>query len=285
MRSLAEYIMRGRTEAALIAGSCTASLLFAWVGIAAVALVVLRLGFSAASTVILASLVPATAWALFAGEIGPIATLCCIIVLALVLRTTASWSWLLTVMPLVIGGWCLGLLLLAPDYVAQLVQQLEQITAQFMQQLNEQRAAAEQEPLPLREAPSGQQLVGFFGLMQSVVCAVILLVARWWQSVLYNPGGFRDEFHALRLEKLQVVALVLGLVLLSSSTEYQMWSWLFALPLVVAGIALVHGLFGIHAIPRQWLVVFYLALVIANPMLPFLLMLAVADTALDFRQR
>ena len=38
-----------------------------------------------------------------------------------------------------------------------------------------------------------------------------LLLARWWQSALYNPGGFRKEFYSLRLPRILVFPTLLGL--------------------------------------------------------------------------
>jgi len=32
------------------------------------------------------------------------------------------------------------------------------------------------------------------------LCMVLsVFLGRWWQAVLYNPGGFKTEFHAFRL--------------------------------------------------------------------------------------
>ncbi len=276
--------MRGRVPAMIVASTCTASVLLAWIGAAAVALVVLRFGVNASMAVVMAALIPGGIWA-YLGEPGPLTTIVAIVVLAEILRLTRAWSLVLVALPLVVAAWCLSLLYLAPDYVAQLVMQLQHVAEQLFARLNEQRTAASQTPLSMAELPGEQQLLGMFGLMQTMTCLLSLLFARWWQAALYNPGGFREEFHQLRLGRVQVVILVAGLVLLSYSEAFRVWSWLFAVPLCVAGIALAHGLAGIHTIARQWLVVFYIALVFFAPIVPLLMMLAIADSALDFRNR
>ena len=222
---------------------------------------------------------------MYAGEIGPVATICCIVVLAMLLRATRSWPVVLTALPVIVGSWCLGLLFVAPEFVAQLLEQLQLVMSDFFARLNEQRAAQQQEPVQMGAMPDSVQLLGMFGLMQVLTCTLSLMLARWWQSLLYNPGGFQQEFHVLRLDKMQVVALVAGLVLLSSSEQYQFWSWLFAVPLVLAGIALVHGLVAQMGLAGQWLVLFYVALVLFAPLTPFVMMMAIADSAVDFRQR
>ncbi|MDA7687599.1 hypothetical protein N8793_05990, partial [Pseudomonadales bacterium] len=69
MKSLADFIMRSPLQGALVSALATASLFLAWIGAAAVALMVLRHGVNRAAIVFLAALVPAAFW-MFAGDIG-----------------------------------------------------------------------------------------------------------------------------------------------------------------------------------------------------------------------
>ena len=43
---------------------------------------------------------------------------------------------------------------------------------------------------------------------------VALLLARWWQSALFNPGGFKAEFLTLRLPEKLLAPTLLGLIAL-----------------------------------------------------------------------
>ena len=44
------------------------------------------------------------------------------------------------------------------------------------------------------EAPGVVTIAGMLGLMNAVSCILCLLLARWWQSALFNPGGFRQAY-------------------------------------------------------------------------------------------
>ena len=48
------------------------------------------------------------------------------------------------------------------------------------------------------------------GFVASLI--LTLLLARWWQSALFNPGGFRKEFYALRLPRILVFPTLAGLM-------------------------------------------------------------------------
>jgi hypothetical protein len=112
------------------------------------------------------------------------------------------------------------------------------------------------------------------------------MLARWWQATLYNPGGFQQEFHQLRLNPIQAVACFAAVIYCwSQGGDYQTWSSLFALPLLLVGIAIVHHLVKVKNVSRQWLVLFYIALLLFSPLTVLLVTLAVMDTWTNFRAR
>jgi len=43
----------------------------------------------------------------------------------------------------------------------------------------------------------------------------LLMLARWWQAVLYNPGGFQQEFHQFKLQP--AIAMMLMVLFLAAS--------------------------------------------------------------------
>jgi hypothetical protein len=62
--------------------------------------------------------------------------------------------------------------------------------------------------------------------------------------------------------------------------------WVAGLPLLVAGIALVHGVVGRKSASNLWLVAFYALLVVQGFAISLLLMLlAIVDSWLDIRRR
>lgn len=286
MKSLAEYIVKSQGQAAFVAALATATLLLSWVGAAALGLYILRFGFSASRIVVIAALIPAIFWA-GQGDIGPILTHVGVAVLAIVLRARASWAELLTALPFLMASLCILVLLAAPDYV----QSFQELAASFVEEFKRQLAANNQSDAQLQEvlqglnAPSSQQLMGMLALFQSGTVLLSLMFARWWQAILFNRGGFRQEFHRMRLSRVSVLILVGCFVGLIGNAEYSTWSWVFALPMVLAGVALVHGLLGIAQAAPRWLILFYAVLLLVRPALGVLVALAVMDSALDFRSR
>jgi len=128
------------------------------------------------------------------------------------------------------------------------------------------------------------------GVMSSVHLLVMiasLILARWWQSSLYNPGGFKTEFQQLRLPK--GVALPLMLIAFFGAGIHP---WIMGvmpvlmMPFMFAALALIHWLVAKKELGNQWLVVFYLALFFAGPWMFLLLtVLAIVDSLVNFRAR
>ena len=265
------------------------TLLLAWLGSAAVALAILRRGLQASANVFLFVLLLAVAWA-YTGNIVPLSTLLCSSVLAVALRTTSSWSIVVTLTPFVIIIWAGALLFFASDYVALLLVYAEQGLDVFKQQL--ELAAAnggnpERAEQMLAQMPplTAEHLLGNLAFMQMLLTLISLFAARWWQAKLYNPGGFQQEFYQLRLSRTNLLVLAAGLVLFSSIEGYHQWAWLFAIPIIIVGIALVHALVALKQLSRHWLFGFYVIFITFAPVVPLLMMAVIADSALDFRLR
>ena len=265
------------------------TLLLAWLGSAAVALAILRRGLQASANVFLFVLLLAAAWA-YTGNIVPLSTLLCSSILAVALRATSSWSTVITLTPFVIIIWAGALLVFASDYVALLMVYAEQGLDVFKQQL--ELAAAnggnpERAEQMLAQMPplTAEHLLGNLAFMQMLLTLISLFTARWWQAKLYNPGGFQQEFYQLRLNRTNILVLVAGLVLFSSIEGYHQWAWLFAIPIIVVGIALVHALVALKQLSRHWLFGFYVIFITFAPVVPLLMMAVIADSALDFRLR
>ena len=277
MRALAEYIMRGRLQAITIA------LLGSWVPLlnqAAIALVSLRKGGAEGVIITLWAIMPSL-MALWLGNVGltmvaaSIAVLIVTYIAALLLRATVSWA--LTSTAVVVMSALLALVL--ASWVGDIDVQLNQFFTGFLQPDGEQTASA----TILWTAVSASGAVGFWiGL--SVVAG--LLIARWWQAMLYNPGGFGMEFRALRLPPaLALLCLAAILFCLSRGVEYAFWNSLLGLPLLLAGIALLHFIVKSYQLKLVWLVIFYFALVVFKPLSLLVSLLAVIDSGFDLRKR
>jgi hypothetical protein len=280
MRALAEFVMRGRAQAIGVAIAGVVLPFFVWVSAAVVGLVVLRRSSQDAVIVLGWSLLAATAMMLWQGDPGPVAALLGTAVAAWVLRMLRSWP--LALVAIVTTGLLSAVLLNATDshFVAELVAMLNEFIAKLHERMTAEQAA-------MLGDMSAVQVSGLLGLRSACLMVMALLLARWWQAMLYNPGGFREEFHSLRLPVPIVIGLIAaGLLVAVMGGDYKVWCVLFALPFVVAGFALVHGVVGIKRWGRGPLVVLYIAWVLVWEIVTAtLLLLALVDSWWDFRAR
>ena len=81
-----------------------------------------------------------------------------------------------------------------------------------------------------------------------------------------------------------LVAIVLTGQLLPNSS--QIWAELAALPLLVAGIALVHFTVKLFGQGKQWLAFVYVGMImVGKPVILVLVVLALTDSLIDLRSR
>jgi hypothetical protein len=117
-----------------------------------------------------------------------------------------------------------------------------------------------------------------------------LFLGRWWQSLLYNPGGFRQEFLSLKTEpRLAMISLaIIGIAMLSSGVVSQI-AWNTAIIMFVLytfiGIAVLHTVFSGMKIGQYAVAMFYITMfLIPYSMIPVALV-GFSDTWLDLRKR
>jgi len=138
-------------------------------------------------------------------------------------------------------------------------------------------------------ALTAQIITGFIGGLMGLTVLGCLFIARWWQAMLYNPGGFRGEFHQLRLGRSFALAtMALGAVLLVSSSESVPIATDLLLVMVMLymmqGLAVSHGLVAKAGANAGWLVALYLLLVFTMPQTALTLaVVGFADNWFDFR--
>ena len=278
MKALAEYVMRGRTEAVIAAALATGTVFFAWVGAAVIALVTLRKGSNQGSQVLLWAMLPAVVMAAM-GDTGPVTTLLGVMLAAIVLRSTSSWSWALVAG--VTSGLVTALVLLT--FGRGYIEEILRLLSDALAQLQSQNSAST--PLQLIQ-PTVLQVAGLLGLTNAFTVVMCLILARWWQAVLYNPGGFSAEFHSLRLPPaLSIALLLVGLVLSALGSDYRLLAVILALPFMFAGFALVHGLVAKKQLGSNVLTMFYIIWLLFAPVKALLLIAAIIDSWINFRGR
>lgn len=295
MKALASYVMRGRRQAGMLAVvfAVLALLLppLSNVSAAIVALVTLRRGWQE-GLVISAIAVVAVAGLAYVALGNPLLALVFLVVVwlpawvvAWVLRATVSLRSALSVATALALAGVVWFYALLDDPVAWWKNTLTTV----FQQAIEQAKTADM-------ADVGDLLENAAPFMTGVVCTAFLLsiglslfLARWWQSVLYNPGGFATEFRALRLTKAVTVAGGgLFAVALGSGTGGGIAADMSVVLLGffgVVGLALVHDWVAQTKANVAWLMVLYLLLGFAAPHLMAVLALAaIVDAWLDIRR-
>ena len=256
-------------------------MLFCWISAAVIALVTLRKGAGEGAWLLLWALLPAGLLLFYTGDSGPVAMLVGAMFLALVLRATVSLS--ATVLASVVVGVLTGLAMVA--FGGQLLDQLVGFFAEFFHNLEEQLSQGNAEAVKLTP-PTALQVAGMLGVVSAVSSVMCLLLARYWQSALYNPGGFGEEFRKLYLSPMATAALVLpALGVYAMGTEYRTWAMILIVPLTFAGLALVHARAKRRGQGAGWLTGFYLAWLILDPVKLVVVVAAIADSWIGFRQR
>lgn len=284
MRALAEFIMRGRMQATLVVAGCSALPLLYWLGAAAGSLVLLRRGLKDALGVLALGVLPALLWWLTFDDPRALLVLLGSSSLALVLRASESWSRVLLVsiaMGLVFAG-VLGAAF--RPQIEALSQELIKILPMALGEVYQQLSVEERARLATLIAPI---LTGLIAALLQAISVLSLILGRYWQAVLYNPGGFGREFRAIRIP-LGPAMLLLACMLVGPNfgPQLAMLTPMCSVPLAFAGLALIHGLVAQKRLARFWLVGLYVTLLPFMQLIyPLLVVLAIVDSLVDFRGR
>lgn len=277
MLQLANWIMRGRFNALVAAAILGFIPLIAWTSVSVVALVALRRNAAEALWPLAGALVAASIqWN--AGDVSQVGALLAAGIGAIVLANTRSLATAVLVTALVAALYLVVLVQWFPDRFDQLLAVFQPLFDQLRQQSEQASLLEHMEPRTL--------VIEGFGLLTGVAATAALLLARAMQARLYNPGGFRQEFHQLRMMPGATAVLMIGMLVGQWQPAAVIVVPLLVLPLVVAGLGLVHGLAARRPGNRTPLVMFYVALVLfAGPAFVLLVAAATMDSFIDFRKR
>ena len=278
MLALARWVMRGTPQAAVTALIAALIPWLFWLSAAVAALVTLRRGLGPGLPVLIAAALPA-GWWWVQGDAVPLASVLLVTLMATILRARLRWGDTLIAGTLVCAVLVQIGIFLPPGGAGPMLEQVRQNSAEvdgMFTELSAQGVSTEQ--------LAGMLIGGITGLVVLLAAIACLALARSWQAGLYNPGGFREEFHALRLSAKELLLLV-GVGILGLVFAMPMATMLAWVPLLVAGVALVHGWIGMKGMSGFWLVGFYALLLTTWPTILIVLLLAVVDTFADFRAR
>jgi hypothetical protein len=290
MKWLAAYIMRGRLEAMLLASTLAMlSLMLAPLSVlssGAVALVTLRKGAyegliilasSSLAAVVLATLiqVPYTFILLYV-----LVLWLPIWLIAIVLREGRHISLAVEIAVLIGVAGVIGYYLFNTDPAA--------MWKQVMPRMVPPNAPVENVKQMIDLMAPYMTGIAAAGVVFSMLLGLFL--GRWWQAMLYNPGGFRQEFLGLKVQpRLAVISIAIMAVAIVSSGVVSQIAWNTAILMFVLytfiGTAVLHTVFsrmkiGQYAVPMFYITLFF----IPHSLLPVALV-GFSDTWLDIRKR
>lgn len=291
MKDALAWLMASRWRATLFVVLFTVMPLAGILGAAVLALVVLRHGLKDAVTVAGLAAVALLAMYLALGMapaqvLGTVAIIWLpVMALAAVLQATGSQGRTLALAAILGCGAVAGIFAATGDPAAA----WEEVLREHMVPLFE-RAGVTFDRDTLEEAvPAMSQLMtGLAAAFWAVGHFITVALGRWAQAVLHNPGGFRSEFHGLRLGLVAVAAsglLFIGATLAESALLGNL-ALVLVLVYAVQGIAVLHGVVGGAKLHWAWLVPPYALLALLPPhMVALLAVMGYLDYWVDFRRR
>lgn len=185
------------------------------------------------------------------------------ILLATLLGSTVSWKRTLTTL-LAVAAMGIVLFHVSVDDPVKFWQS-QPIWDQYLDLIQALQLIPDSMPTANREqilAQIAESMTSSLAITALLVLLISLIIARFWQSKLYNPGGFQREWHTLNLGKEPALAMmvIVGLALFSD----QGWSTDLVLTglaiFLFQGLALAHGLINQHQGNRRWLIAMYVLL-------------------------
>lgn len=286
MRSLAEFVLRGRWQAVLTALLFSVLPFLGWMADVVMILVTLRKGAKEGAFVLLWVLLPSVILALrgypllwvynvFGGSLLAYG-------LALILRYTGSWAIVLQ------AGVLVGIVAVVGIHIY-----MPSITDTWIKLANTYLPAA-QKTFNIPLTIDHKWLVRFASVATGIQALILLFgnlfniaVARWLQALLYNPQGLHKELYNIRMGNIAIIALIIIALFSMFGNKIALDCLILALaPFMCAGLSLVHCIAAASKSPWLWLIGFYFMLVaLFIYFAALLVMMGLIDTWQDFRKR
>lgn len=293
MLFLASFILKGQSQAALVAASMAILGVMlppaAWLSAAAIVLVTLVHGPQRGLVTTALSLAGAAIFAYLIFSAPQVALIFVLLVwlpawiVATVLRQTVSLAYSLQILAAIFMLAIVIIYALYPDFGEYWREPLDIMVKQLAEQTDDFSLAELQQAV--------DWLIAFMpGLFTSSLMfgtMISLFLGRWWQAVFYNPGGFAKEFQSLNLGKISALAAI-GIMLLTMAVDSIVAVALVSIVFVLYGmqaLSLLHAVINIRQINAAWLFVIYLIMFFIPHLLLLLVLASFVDPWLDIRQR
>jgi hypothetical protein len=127
---------------------------------------------------------------------------------------------------------------------------------------------------------------GIVAMALSFYALLELLLSRWWQSAIFNPGGLQKELLQIRLNYVSGIIFMLGMILsyTGNALVVDIMPTLY-LMFGLAGVSLLHYIFKTRKVSWYWMALLYVGISIVPVAILLIAMLGLLDTWADFRQR
>lgn len=280
MRGLAEFIMRGRWQALAVAVLGSVLVIAAPMSAAAIALVTMAQGMRNGTWVALWALLPALLLGWVSGDYGTGFLLLSVYVGAVVLAQTLSLSLaLMAIVPVsAVGGFVL--LTFNTAFLEAMLSMLDAWIAALQSESPETGDSLN----ALR--PTANQVAGLMATGNAFLASLSLLLGRYWQSALFKPGAFGEEFRALKLPGALTALLVLvAMAGALNGSETAAWSALAGIPVTLAGFGLFHHIAKRQQLGGTFLTIGYVLWVIVDGLKVGVLLAVLLDAFLDLGRR
>jgi len=289
---MAGFIMAGRIQAAIfVVLSTLISLLFPPLIVfnnAAIALITLRKGWQhGAIYTLLASITLLVISVLLEqqasrGFLAGLANWLPIVIIASALAITQSWSKTLQLILLTAAAGVLLFHFMQPDAAAYWKPVLEQFKPLLKQGYQLSDAKIDESINDI-----AKWMTGTFAAALALISILSLIIASNWQAVLYNPGGFGEEFRQINLGKQAAIVLLAGIAI-AVLTMNQLVVELIMVGIAVfmfQGLSLAHALVKRHNLNTAWLIGLYVMMfLLLIQMIVLLATFGIIDTFVDFRR-
>ncbi|MES2219286.1 MAG: hypothetical protein V4501_12860 [Pseudomonadota bacterium] len=127
---------------------------------------------------------------------------------------------------------------------------------------------------------------GIAGIMFSFYALVDLLIGRWWQDTMFNPGGLSKELKAIRLSKICAIIFLVGIVFAFSHVVMMQDAMLvLGMVFALAGLSLMHYVIAAKHIKWGWVTLIYILLSIVPESIALFIIAGLLDSVFDFRKK
>jgi len=303
LRRFTDFVLRGRLQAMASAFLIAFIPVLGMVSILIAGLVTLRKGAYEGALVLLAATLPYLLGFLVSGtaisEQEPLTQIIIWVFVvsnvltwffAIVLRKFNNWSFTLELAAL-LGVLIIGIVhIIYPDIQQWWAVQLNAYfakTAEVVGKIKGEAAVAGLERQAQAVAAAKYFATGLIAVSILFNVLLQLLIARWWQAAMFNPGGLRKELLQIRLGHVTALVFAVEIILSYTGNDFA----LDTLPVLygaffAAGLSLIHYLAQLAKNALLWLVLFYGVVVWLFPLSIILVgILGLIDTGFDFRKR